>query len=371
MHLKSLALTNWRNFRQVEAIEFPTPGLLVVAAPNATGKTNFLESIIVLLRGKSWRASLEQCVRWGEEYTSLQAVIQHQQQLATLGLLFQPSPRRLKIEEDNLPISPVTFYTHYPLILFLPEDTFLLVRGPASRRNFINQALATSPAYLSTLIQYHRVVRQRNLALKSAASAPAVQGWTDLLVQYAVPLWQQRRGLVDFLNTHLPLLYQGLMNESMSLTTRLLPGLPSPSEEQINTVSYQSILERAWPQEKRYAYTLFGPHRDDLEITIEGRPGAQVLSRGQMRGLVLALKLAIWQFTKQLTGEAPLMLLDDVLSELDEGRQASLLQHLPPTQILLTCTAIPDVLQDQGQAQFLDLRALLNVPAPRQAVPVR
>lgn len=371
MHLTSLALTNWRNFRRVEAIEFPQPSLLVAAAPNTTGKTNFLESIIVLLRGKSWRASLEQCVRWGEDHCAIQGAIQHRQHLANVSLRFQLNPRRLKIEEDGVPISPLAFYTQYPLISFLPEDTFLLTRGPAGRRNFANQALATVPAYLSSLVQYHRVVRQRNLALRSASAAAAVQGWTDLLVEYALPIWQQRLALIDFLSSHLGGVYSDLLGETIPFSIRLAPGLPSSAVGPISIAAYQGVVERAWPYEKRYTYTLYGPHRDDFEVMVEDRSASQILSRGQMRGLVLALKIAVWQFTKQLTGEGPIMLLDDVLSELDEPRQQSLLEHLPSGQILLTCTTVPPILTERSLAQFLDLRALLHVAPTRQPAHAR
>lgn len=369
MYITSLSLTNWRNFRHIEAIELPAPQLLVAVAPNATGKTNFLESIILLLRGKSWRSSLEECVCWGQPDCSVRGTIRHGDVSSNLALSFQYAPRRLRIEEDGVPVSPITFYSRYPLVLFLPEDTFLFNRGPAQRRNFFNQILAGSATYVSTLVQYHRTVRARNEALKTARTPEAIQAWTDVLINFAIPLWQQRQLLIDFLSTHLSVTYAQLMGEDIPFVIRLLPGMPA-AEKEISSAVYQAVLAAAWPYEQRYNYTLYGPHRDDLEITVVGRGVDVALSRGQLRGLVLALKIAAWKFIQQVTGEEPIILLDDVLSELDEAHQTSLLTHLPSTQILLTCTAVPASLQKQD-VHFLDLRALLHVSPALQPIRAR
>jgi DNA replication and repair protein RecF len=365
MFIKTLTLRNFRNFEFVAQLEFPPESLLVAAAPNATGKTNFLESLVVLLRGKSWRADLAECVSWGKEGLAVAGDIKRSNgEESRLAVRYMRADRKLRIEENNTPVSPVTFYASYPLVLFLPEDTFLFSRGPATRRNFLNHILACSAPHLFSLVQYHRVLRQRNAALKRVGTIQAVQPWTELLQEHGVSVWKERRMLVDFIQSHLPGLYAELMGEVLPLAVEFKPGLPGEFKEELTIEGYGRALQEAWPDEKKYQYTLAGPHRDDMEILIEGRSIQSVLSRGQMRGVVIALKIVAYRFMKQLTKEEPLVLLDDVLSELDEGRQRTLLEHLPTAQTLLTCTVLPAVLQERADVQFLDIRTLLAAPAP-------
>ncbi|MCH8748634.1 hypothetical protein IH781_02690, partial [Patescibacteria group bacterium] len=165
MNITSLTLHNFRNFWQSPEIDLPRGALLVAAAPNATGKTNFLESLVVLLRGKSWRGATEDCVRWGQESFTVRGEVEHGGIKSQLAVRYHRPTKKLRIEEDGSPASPITFFSHYPFILFLPEDSFLFAGGPALRRNFLNQTLVCSPAYVSALVQYQRALRQRNAAL--------------------------------------------------------------------------------------------------------------------------------------------------------------------------------------------------------------
>lgn len=358
MNIKTLSLLHFRNFPYVEKLEFPNGALLVAAAPNATGKTNFLESLVVLLRGKSFRSSLEECVTWGEEEAGVRGVVQRLEGETHLGVSYNRKKRTVALEENGEPVSPVTLYARYGLVLFLPEDTFLFDRGPGARRNFLNQVLVSRPTYVSALVQYQRVLRQRNAALKTAESLSDIETWTQLLAQYADRVWQERRRLADFLASHMERVYQEISGEERSLEVRLQLGARQPEE-------FQKELAEAWEIERKYHYTLAGPHRDDVEIVSEGRPVAAGFSRGQMRSLTGALKIASWHFLEQVTGEKPLLLLDEVLSELDEVRRRQLLTHLPEAQILLTCTRVPKVLLKRSDVHLLDLRAMIQEDAPK------
>lgn len=356
MQIQELALYHFRNFEYVETLEFPAGALLVAAAPNATGKTNFLESLVVLLRAKSFRAELEGCVSWGEDEMTVAGAVERQGKCSQVRVHYQRETRKLRVEEDQQLVSPVTFYAAYPLVLFLPDDTFLFYRGPAVRRNFMNHVLVSEPAYLAALVQYQRVLRQRNAALKTARSFGEVAAWTQLLSEQAAVVWRHREALTAFLRSHLDEVYGALSGETRFFQVEWLPGAARPAE-------FWEELKAAWGDESRYHYTLFGPHRDDLAITTEGREVATALSRGQMRGLTVALKIVSWRFLRHVTGEAPLLLLDEVLSELDETRQTQLLGHLPAAQILLTCTKLPKVLHERSDVHLLDLRAIMRAEA--------
>ncbi|MEX1112258.1 MAG: DNA replication and repair protein RecF [Candidatus Andersenbacteria bacterium] len=352
MKIRELTIHNFRNILKSQTIEFPEANLLIAAAPNATGKTNFLEALIVLLRGKSFRASHEECVGWGEEYFLVKGLIDRDGGQKTLAVQYHAPTKKLRIEEDGQPVSPVTFYSHYPVILFLPEDTFIFYRGPAARRNLLNTTLVSSPQYLSAIVQYQRALRQRNSALKAAGKREDVSVWSDVLVGYAQDVWVGRQALVQYMNTHINELYNSLFNEQYDFTIELITGAPEPQQ-------YQNLLQESWEYERRYKYTLYGPHRDDIRIMANGREVSSVLSRGQMRSLVIALKVAAFGYVRQTLNTTPILLFDEVLSELDEVRQKNLLKHLPDAQILLTCTAVPEGVKQQEGAYMLDLHTIV------------
>ncbi|MDP3997234.1 MAG: DNA replication and repair protein RecF [Candidatus Andersenbacteria bacterium] len=353
MEIRNLSLYNYRNFATVDQIEFPSQALLVAAAPNATGKTNFLESVYVLLRGKSWRVATEECVRWGEDSFIVRGTVDRAGGEGVIGVRYHKPSRRLRIEENGVPASPVTFFSHYPFEIFLPEDSFLFSRGPAQRRNFMNRVLVSSPVYVSALVQFQRALKQRNALLKTAKSFSDILGWTQLLVEQAVVVWQQRKALVDYINTNIAEWYEKVSGESKKFNVQLEGALPDKDE-------YMKLLEEMFGLEKRYGYTINGPHRDDLVVKSEKRLLATAFSQGQGRSAVIAVKLAAHKFMENVTKEKPLLLLDEVLSELDEKRQDFLLKNLPEAQILLTCTAVPNILRQRSNVHLLDLGLIVR-----------
>lgn len=352
MDITHVSLAHFRSFAEVDALELPAGALLVAAAPNATGKTNFLESLLLLLRGRSWRGATEECVQWGAPGFTVRGIVRTTDGTDQLGVQYTVAGKKLRIEVNGEPASPVTFYTRYPVLLFLPEDAFIFTRGPEQRRNFLNQVLLSSSPYLASLVQYQRILRQRNAALKRARSAADIQGWTDLLIAHATVLWQYRRSLVAMIDSQLSEVYEELSGERCLFQAQLLA--PAQSDD------ISQLLTEAFPSEQRYGFTLVGPHRDDIAITTDNRPIRAALSRGQLRSLTIALKLIAHRLLQKITSEKPLLLLDDVFSELDATRQQILLAHLPATQTILTCTTVPNTLQRRSNVHLLDLRTILN-----------
>lgn len=354
MDLQRIAITRFRNLGKVDEITLPRGGLLVAAAPNAIGKTNFLESVAVLLRGRSFRARIEDCVAWGQDSFLLTGdIVRAQDEVHRVAVRYHRPAKKLRIEEDGVPASLVSFYAHYPLVLFLPEDTFLFSRGPAARRNFLNQVLVAHPPYVSALVQYHRVLKQRNALLKRPSRSEEIEGWTHLLAEHAEALWRYRESFAVFLSDQLSSMYERLSGERKSLSAQLVFGAKR-RENFVEEMAASLALDR------RLGFTTVGPHRDDLFIETGGHTIRTALSRGQLRTLVIALKVLTHTYTKQVTEEEPLLLLDDVLSELDEERQAALLSHLPTTQILLTCTTVPQSLRQRSDVFLLDVRTIVD-----------
>ena len=354
MDIKWLSLTNFRNLKSGGEIELPRGGLLVAAAPNATGKTNFLESVAVLLRGKSFRARIDECVGWGKDSFIIQGEIERAGEKSSVVVRYYHPSRKMRIEEDGVPASVVAFYSHYPFVLFLPEDTFLLSRGPAQRRNFLNHVLVCHPHYVAALVQYHRALRQRNAALKKSRSFNDVQAWTEILVEQAETVWQHRNNFVSFIDSRLSNMYGRLSGESRMFEAELVYGASRAN-------GFMKELENSFSYERKLGYTTYGPHRDDVAITTGGREAQAVLSRGQVRSLVIALKVEAHSYMGQITKEEPLLLLDDVLSELDDRRREALLENLPKTQTLLTCTSVPRALRARDDVYLLDLRSVVSL----------
>ncbi len=351
MNLNKISLYNFRNFTQVDEIDLPGNALLVAAAPNASGKTNFLEALAFLLRGKSFRASVNECARWGEDYVGVGGVVVKGQEEAVLGVRYQVSTKKLRIEENGQPASLVTFFSRYPLVVFLPEDTFIFTRGPAQRRNFLNSILVSAPTYVSALVQYQRALKQRNSILKKVSGYSELEVWSQVLADYAEDVWQQRRSFIDFTQTRLNSVFESISGEKLDFQCNLIASC-SDSKQLLEE------LKKSFRYESKYGYTMYGPHRDDLEIIIDNKPVAAILSQGQMRSLVIALKLIAHQYIYQITRERPVILLDEVLSELDEKHQDLLLLNLPNAQTFLTCTKVPSVLQQRNNAHVLDLRKI-------------
>jgi DNA replication and repair protein RecF len=353
MDIKWLSLTNFRNLKSGGEIELPSKGLLVAAAPNATGKTNFLESVAVLLRGKSFRAKVDECVGWGQDSFIVQGEIERAGETNNVAVRYHHPSRKMRIEEDKVPASVVAFYSHYPFVLFLPEDTFLLSRGPAQRRNLLNHVLVCHPHYVAALVQYHRALRQRNAALKKVTSFSDIQAWTEILAEQAATVWQHRENFVSYINSKLSDMYGRLSGEKRLFEVELAYGSS-------DVANFMGELERSFAHERNFGYTMNGPHRDDMVITTGGREAQAVLSRGQTRSLVIALKVVSHGYMNQITKEEPLLLLDDVLSELDDRRKEALLENLPGTQTILTCTSVPKALRNRDDVYLLDLRSIVQ-----------
>ena len=353
MRVKSLSAHQFRNFSHFQPIEFPEAPLLVVLAPNASGKTNFLESIVVLLRGKSFRSQAEDCVMEGADNFIVRGDVAHAEGDSSIMVSYNLPSRTIRILENNSSVSPVMFFGQYPLVLFLPEDAFLFNRGPAMRRNFINTALAGSRQYLAGVVQYHRALRQRNSALKKTGSPDDLAVWTDLIVEHAKVIWSHRQTFGDYLSSNVPAIYKDLFLEDIDISLQVVPGVAKVE-------SFRELLLQAWKYEKRYGYTMYGPHRDDLVVYVGGKPAHTVMSRGQLRGLVIAMKVASYGYIKKLLGHEPLLLFDEVLSELDPDRQKGLLSHMPSGQAILTCTSIPEEIQKRDNVFVLDVRPLVD-----------
>ncbi len=360
MHLVQVTLQDFRCYRQLE-LTLPA-GLIVAQGPNAAGKSAFLEALTMLATGKSPRAgATREVVRLQAEETlgfaplaRIAAQVQRQDHsVFSLDLIVQlagGSQRGgwTRMRVNRRPLSIQQARGHLRAVLFAPEDLELIAGSPARRRGYLDTVLLQdNPAYAHALGRYQQVLVQRNelLRRRQPAGQRVEPGefafWNQELVEYGATLIEQRQRLLDELALVFAGQHEEISGESLPATLRYHATVSSAgaSCDELRA-RLQDALATAWPHELRRGMTLVGPHLDELRFFLDQRDLAHYGSRGQQRTAIIALKLAEIAWQEARCGEAPLVLFDDVLSELDPTRQRCLQSWLLQTahQVVLTTT---------------------------------
>ena len=355
-----LGCQNFRNLRDGEL--FPCPGVNVIYGGNAQGKTNLLEGLWLFTGGHSFRGAKD------VELPRLDTATGENAPTAALALDFFSEGREQKalLQFENgrrsSVINGVKKKTGSALVgkvcavIFSPEHLLLVKEGPARRRGFLDGALCQiRPSYAGMLHVYQRALSQRNALLKDIGRFPELRDtlevWDARLIQLGAAVMEERHRYVEKIAPQAQEIYRGISRgkEELSLSYAPSPRLPEGSSQQDWIELFKTELRRTEASDVRSGFTSVGPHRDDLEITLGGLSARMYGSQGQQRSAVLALKLAEAQALSQLTGETPIVLLDDVMSELDQSRQEYLLNHLHGRQLFITCCSPETVsLQETG-----------------------
>lgn len=322
MHLASLHLENFRNYERLDydfsasksagstTIQCATTTILT--GENAQGKSNFLEAIYTLALTKSFRSSKhEQMTQWGKDFFRVRAELMDG---TTLEQCLVSSPKKQKAFKKNDVIIPRNkFIGHLRVVLFRPEDLNMLILEPSLRRQYLNNIIIqTEPEALESFQKYQHALMQRNALLQQRAGKEAFQPWNEKLAEEGEKIRLARQKLIDFLGEHL--------TEPYTVKYQTYAG---PLQE-----GFERNLER----DLRTGFTSVGPHRDDLVVLYEGHPIANAASRGEMRRLMMKLKKAEIDWL----GGDPIVLLDDIFSELDSSGKEEILKLIPNTQTIIT-----------------------------------
>ena len=357
MWLSSLRLVNFRNYRGLR-LE-PRPGVLVFSGLNGQGKTNLLESVYVLATTRSPRTSAErELLSWQTpEDADLAAVVPPFARLDArvrkpsgeihLELTFESSGSSVNraIKVNGLTARATALVGQLPVVYFSPEDVELAGGSPARRRHYLNLANAqVSPDHLRALQRYNRVLLQRNQVLRLVRerrnSVASLEPWNDQLVALGSQVVRDRVAMLDHINSRLSAIYRDLSGSCETLRVDYR-ATADGSEE-----SFRERQRGVAAREVDQAVTLVGPHRDDFTFLLQEIDLNTYGSRGQQRLAVLALKLAEADWMRASTGEIPVVLLDDMLSELDPERRAYVLHRVAepePTfqrQVWITTTEL-------------------------------
>lgn len=346
MFLKKLALRDYRNY---ESIDFATEGAVnLFVGPNAQGKTNLLEAIFVLALSKSHRTHQDkELIRWGADRTMLRGELEKKYGPCALDLTFTNQGKKAKInglEQKRLS----EFIGALNVVMFAPEDLNIVKGSPGIRRRFLNMEIGqVNPSYLHDLTQYEKVLVQRNNFLKIYKDSPTnsalLDVWNEQLVRLSIKIMKKRQNFINKLQIWAESIHRGITNGSETLQIEYRPSFAYEESVQESVLFEQFMIKltQAKEQEIRRSTSLYGPHRDDLAFFINGKDVQTFGSQGQQRTTALSLKLAEIEFIQEEVGEYPILLLDDVLSELDTYRQTQLLETFQTkVQTFITTTGV-------------------------------
>ncbi|WIW70755.1 DNA replication/repair protein RecF [Anaerosinus gibii] len=328
MRIKKISLHNYRNYSQL-SLDL-SHNLNIFLGENAQGKTNIIEAIYYAAIGSSHRTSNDnELICWEKESAKIYLCFERMSVENELEFNF-PVGKRREISYNGHKIKPKELIGTINVVLFSPEDLYLIKGAPAARRKFLDTEISqANPSYYSLLSQYNRVIAQRNVLLKkikeNQAKNDLLELWNQQLSELATKIVKQRIYSLKKLNMLANLMHRRISTNKENLEIGyIFNGEENFLPSDLNTW-YNNKLAEVQAIDIRRGFTSVGPHRDDIILKVNGINLRSFGSQGQQRTGVLALKLAELEFIKSETGEYPVLLLDDVMSELDVNRRNQLL----------------------------------------------
>jgi DNA replication and repair protein RecF len=351
--LASITLRDLRGYATLEAAFGSGPQL--IWGPNAAGKTSLLEAIVLLAWGRSHRTSTDaELVRWGSDLARVEGRIGATSAVAEpitieVALVREGAGgQRKRIRVNGVPRRAAALGGVLRTVLFAPEDMLLVAGSPGPRRSALDQlASDRSPSFGPDLATYSRALQQRNGLLRAiregSAGRDELRFWDEALLTAGSSVVEGRLATLDVVAEPLRRAHAEIAPDEALLTLRYLTNAPPRPGESVRDALARRLAETA-DKEAWNGTTLIGPHRDDLAFELEGRDLAGFASRGQQRTAILAFKLAELDLLAELDGRPPLLLLDDVFSELDPDRRAHLVRRIAELpQAFVTTTTLDDL----------------------------
>lgn len=343
MILKSVALSHFRNYNDLY-MEFDR-GTNILYGDNAQGKTNVLESIYVSGTTKSHKGSKDrELIQFGQEESHIRTIVEKG------GVDFQidmhlKKNRSKGIAINRIPIKKASeLFGILNIVFFSPEDLNIIKNGPSERRRFLDVELCQlDKIYLYNLTKYNKVLNQRNRLLKDISFRPELLDtlavWDMQLIEYGRMLIRTRKEFVEELNEIVQKIHKNISGNREELLLKYEPDVEEKDFEQ--------ELERCREKDLKFGQTSVGPHRDDLCFLIQEIDVRKFGSQGQQRSCALSLKLSEIELVKKSIRETPVLILDDVLSELDSNRQNFLLNSIHDIQTVITCTGLDEFVRNR------------------------
>ncbi|MGE5541762.1 MAG: DNA replication/repair protein RecF [Bacillota bacterium] len=351
MNIERLTLSNYRNYREADVQ--PCPGLNIIWGRNAAGKTNLLEAVMVASTGRSPRASRDsELVKWNEEGFHVAVTVRRGGSATAVEVGGDISGRKV-VRVNGREKRVGDLLANLNTVSFLPDDVLVVKGSPARRRRLVDLLLAQgSPGYHYHLLQYQKVLLQRNALLRDVGGRRAahdlnslMEPWDRQLAGAGAFIMQRRAAALATLSAEGAEVYSR-MSGGESLRLGYVPSVPLREEDDTAAISARILgcLRESRAEDLRRGATTVGPHRDDISFTVDGADALVFGSQGQQRTIILAVKAAEVRYLQAKNGEAPVLLLDDVFSELDDSRQASVAREMAAgLQCFITCTEMDTV----------------------------
>lgn len=350
MHITKLALRDFRNFEAL-TLEDLNPGINVFAGRNAMGKTNLLEAVNYLSCARSFRGAPDaKLIRDGQAFAGIfaqYAADSHRGKIE-IGILGEG---KRSVRLNGLPVRKISeLMGALNSIVFAPEDLRIIKEAPSLRRRMMDMELCKiSPGYYRSLQSYSLALKSKNKLLKNPrADAGVLSAYSEQMAAYGEQMIEERAAFVEQLNACTARFYHNLQGVSEGIEIRYKCSAEMENARESLLAKMQANAAR----EREMGVCLTGPHREDLEILINGRDSKIYASQGQQRTAMLAIRLASLEVAQAQTGEAPVLLLDDVFSELDRRRRESLMEIVSGNQVFITCTDMEGMKEFAGASYF-------------------
>lgn len=307
-----------------------------IIGENGSGKTSILEAIYEALQGKSFRAVDREILRRGDDFYRVELEYVDGRKIV---VVYSGGKKEFLVEDKKTARLPKK--VKYPIVLFEPDDLNLIGSSPTSRRNYFDRVFGQlSEKYSVALNRYNKALKQRNELLKQEEVSPGdLFSWNVLLAKYGAELKDERAAYVERINERLTEIYRSIAENDDQIAMRYITEVRSESDSLVK-------LETNFERERYTGHTGFGVHRDNYEFVFNGVKADGSASRGEVRSIVIALKFIEAEMIVEKLGKAPVVLLDDVFSELDETRQKCLVKNFQNNQIILTATGVQEGLEE-------------------------
>jgi DNA replication and repair protein RecF len=334
--ITSLRLQNFRSYGD-GSFEF-SPGVNIVVGPNASGKTNLLEAVLVLARGGSYRARDAELIQFNKDWARLDGYFEK----GVRSLKIQPPDKTFII--DDKPFKRLNLDKTVPVVYFEPNHLQLITRGPEARRDYSDDLLERSRPHFKTLANnYRRTLAQRNALLKRGHHQASQQlfVWDVRLSELGSQIAAARQELIDDINQQLAKTYSKISKKRSKLELKYDSQFPAANYASRMLRKLESTVQSDFER----GFTAYGPHREDFTFYLNGQPAGQTASRGETRSILLALKIYELGLIESARSQKPIFLLDDVFSELDGSRRRALVDSLKRHQTIITTTDAEAVLE--------------------------
>jgi len=343
MIIKSLELSNFRNYDHLN-ISF-SPDVSILYGDNAQGKTNILEALFVASTTKSQKGSKDkEMIRFNESEAHIRMFIENKDVKRKIDMHLKDN-RTKGVAIDGIPIKKASeLYGIMNIISFSPDDLSIIKEGPAERRRFCDMELCQlDKFYLHNYTGYNKVLEQRNNLLKQISLNSELKDtlniWDEQLIGFGSYIIEKRKFFIEEINKIASDIHYNLTEGKEKLKISYSPS--------VDKEDFRNVLLSSREKDINLKMTNIGPHRDDMIFSVNGEDAKKYGSQGQQRTVALTLKLSEIELVKERTGNNPVLLLDDVLSELDRNRQKKLLENISGVQTIITCTGLEEFVKQR------------------------